>query len=222
MEKQKRKLMQCISSPVNKKAKIDFEAICTASDHQDCDVYKSRKSRYGSEDEEKDRQQAIQHIKKLETYLKRKVEKYPKKRLYVPFKENNEWEGETWTFWLQVNGNEHALALFAWAIMTAQEERSRLVDPYTISLKQVEKEKVVVKLCDYADSGYMSAHQLCRGKFTAPDVLPDPTTGYLPEKIQQLFVDDDVHVFNHDYGMYFESLDWHFLYKGRICNYFSE
>ncbi len=79
---------------------------------------------------------------------------------FVPFTEENEWEGETWTTWLQVDGNEEELGKLAELI-----EYSQI---YHIDLTDEVEECVAQRICDRADMGYMWSDWMLKGKFTCP------------------------------------------------------
>lgn len=82
---------------------------------------------------------------------------------FVTFYENNEWEGETWRFYLQLEGNEIALAKlkqlfqdFLWVDYDSKD------DEYWIDMKPL-SEKVVNSRVKGSDAGYLSAHNKCVG-----------------------------------------------------------
>ncbi|GAA3878449.1 hypothetical protein GCM10022243_48940 [Saccharothrix violaceirubra] len=108
-------------------------------------------------------------------------------RRYV---EENDWEGETWTFWLQVDGNEAGLDRLA--SLLADLDPSSQYDtedseesPYTLA-DEVEPEHVVDKLVEYSDTGYMASHTKVPGRL----VLPEATVAETLHKggIKDLFV----------------------------------
>lgn len=80
---------------------------------------------------------------------------------FVPFTEENEWEGETWTFWLQLDGNEEELVRL-YELLSDQET-------YTLDLNDAEDEASVERICNRAGVGYFLSDQLIMGKFTCPD-----------------------------------------------------
>jgi hypothetical protein len=82
---------------------------------------------------------------------------------FVPFTENNEWEGETWTFWLQLDGNEDELVRL-FGKLSAEE-----FDSYTLDLNTIESEGRVEALEEYANQGYMSSDMVITGTFTCPE-----------------------------------------------------
>lgn len=86
--------------------------------------------------------------------------------LFVPFTENNEWEGEEWTFWLQLGGNSEELAEFMGYLIVGQNDDCEF--PYDIDMNTAESEEVVDKLVQHAQVGYMSNHNKVVGRFTCP------------------------------------------------------
>jgi hypothetical protein len=80
---------------------------------------------------------------------------------FVPFTERNEWEGETWTFWLQLNGNELRLAF-----LEAYLEHENDVDErFMLDLDTVNSFETVASACQSARyrSGYMLDTQMICG-----------------------------------------------------------
>ena len=89
---------------------------------------------------------------------------------FVRFKEYNDWEGETWNWWLQVDGNEEELQKFVNLLSAAAGEEEYDLD-YTYYEDDVEDEFVVDKLVEYSNSSYGADHTKVTGKFTCPDTL---------------------------------------------------
>lgn len=90
----------------------------------------------------------------------------PKK--FVSFVEDNEWEGEDWRFWLQVDGNEEELAKFRDLIasneqalevftLAALDDPDGTLDEYCVDL-----------LVKHSMGGYMAWDNKVSGKFTCP------------------------------------------------------
>lgn len=90
---------------------------------------------------------------------------------FVQFTEINDHEGETWHFWLQLDGNEREITKLSDLLDEAAAEATFELD-YTLT-GNIEPENVVDKLVQYADSGYMATHNKVTGKFTCPEVLGD-------------------------------------------------
>lgn len=93
---------------------------------------------------------------------------------FVPFFEENEWEGETWTFWLQLDGNEDELVRL-YELLSDQET-------YTLDLNDVESEEAVDRIVSRAYVGYYHSDNKVTGKF----VCPENTSGFAHSE----FLDD--------------------------------
>jgi len=90
-------------------------------------------------------------------------------KTYVKFTEENDHEGETWTFWLPVEGNEHALAAFAeWLA-----DQGPRVEDYNLELEARESEERVAALVEHGGSGYMAYHTKVSGLMSSPPDNPD-------------------------------------------------
>jgi hypothetical protein len=91
--------------------------------------------------------------------------------MFVRLRETNDWEGESWDWWLQVDGNEDAIAklreiLEVWAPDWGTDD-----PPFVLHLDNVEPEHVVDKLVQYAAENYFRLHNKVSGRFTCPDDL---------------------------------------------------
>jgi arylamine N-acetyltransferase len=88
----------------------------------------------------------------------------------VRLKENNEWEGETWRFWLQRNGNEEALDQLADVL----ESYPLLSETFTLDLEHEKTEDQVDELVQQAiedyeqDGGYTYEHNKITGTLVWP------------------------------------------------------
>lgn len=90
---------------------------------------------------------------------------------FVKLTEINEHEGETWRFWLQVDGNEEALAKLAIALGRVAELYGESYDvPFELD-DQFKSEAYVDVLVEEAedDDGYMAPHHKVTGVLTVPD-----------------------------------------------------
>lgn len=76
---------------------------------------------------------------------------------YIQFKENNEWEGETWCFYIPTEGNEKQIDRLAELI-----QESNLEDTYTVGNELI-SEIEVDALVKHGGSGYMNNHNKCSG-----------------------------------------------------------
>lgn len=109
---------------------------------------------------------------------------------FVPFVEHNEHEGESWTFWLQVQGNEEGLERLE--VLLDDEEL------YEIDLDTELSEAQVDTLVEHGGGGYMAYHHKVTGVLVLPESLDS----------------DDV-----PRSVVMEALDEH-LYKGGIKGMF--
>jgi hypothetical protein len=90
-------------------------------------------------------------------------------KTYVRFTEENDWEGETWHFYLRVQGNEEALQRLAELVNDSEE--------YTLDLGKHFSEAEVTTLVDNADGGgYMADHNRADGRLG--DLPDDPDRLY--------------------------------------------
>jgi len=75
---------------------------------------------------------------------------------YVRFIEHNDWEGESWNFYLQVEGNENALLRLEEMLPADNEDYELdLTVPYT--------KKLVKTLVKHSRTGYMRYHNRVDG-----------------------------------------------------------
>ena len=83
---------------------------------------------------------------------------------YIKFRENNDWEGETWCFYIPVEGNEGAISQL----------RNKIDDEtasgaYSLTTEPIPEEEVDT-LVKHAEMGYMAEHNKLAGKLEVPDV----------------------------------------------------
>ncbi len=81
---------------------------------------------------------------------------------YATFTEDNDWEGETWRFYIPTEGNEVALQTLADLVEQAE--------PYALDLAPLSEPIVddrVERLAD--DTGYLAAHNKLAGTLTVPE-----------------------------------------------------
>lgn len=81
---------------------------------------------------------------------------------FIHFQEMNEHEGETWNFWLQVDGNDDELDRLVVLLERAG------VDEELVLLDDEITEDQVDTLVEYGGSGYMNYHHKIKGLFTCP------------------------------------------------------
>lgn len=89
---------------------------------------------------------------------------------YVKFEEENDHEGETWTFWLQLDGNTDQLDKLGGLIEQYEEARGSDSE-YQLDTEVRLSELEVDTLVAYAGSGYMRYHHKVVGVLTVPDGL---------------------------------------------------
>lgn len=97
-------------------------------------------------------------------------------RCFVKFVENNEWEGETWTHWLQVNGNEDELTKLSNLLAELELEADEDAEdpPYELvdfEQQTLSEEHVDVLVEHAGGDGTAAAHTKVVGKFVCPDSL---------------------------------------------------
>lgn len=89
---------------------------------------------------------------------------------FVEFTEYNDHEGETWAFWLQVNGNEDELNKFA-----EQLDEEDLEEQFSLNDTTLDEHDVDV-LVKHGGGGYMNNHTKVTGVFrlvSYDDILLD-------------------------------------------------
>jgi len=114
---------------------------------------------------------------------------------FVRFNETNDNEGETWTFWLQANGNEDQLDKLWNLLIDAaknpddedEEDEDFAYDLSDRNEMTLSEYDVDVLVKHAAGEGYMAAHHKVVGKFTCPDSLGDGADDLYKGKIRKLF-----------------------------------
>ena len=104
--------------------------------------------------------------------------------MFRSFEEFNDQEGETWIFWLQVNGNENELVKLSRALHSFSYSNYKLTDI-------VIPEGHVDILTEFGGGGYMRFHHKVTGKLTSPSIdLEDfsPDDVFYKGGIRDLFV----------------------------------
>lgn len=86
---------------------------------------------------------------------------------YARFIERNEWEGETWSFWIPLDGNKEALLMLAQIIALSEEWDEK----YEVHSDPVPESDVDVLVKYVDDTGYMAARNKLSGKLVLPDDL---------------------------------------------------
>ncbi|WP_280357104.1 hypothetical protein [Nocardia otitidiscaviarum] len=92
---------------------------------------------------------------------------------YRRFVEANEHEGESWNFWLQVDGNMTALAILGEHLDGLNGDLEDWDEPpFVLKVDQLEGHEVDL-LVRYGDEGYMKQHNKIDGSMRLPKNLPD-------------------------------------------------
>lgn len=81
---------------------------------------------------------------------------------FIKFTENNDWEGESWNFWLQVDGNEKEIEEFR--------EKISENSPYELA-NEIIDEKEVDTLVKHCTSGYFDSENKVKGKFNVKKII---------------------------------------------------
>lgn len=118
---------------------------------------------------------------------------------FVKFTEHNDWEGESWNFWLQLDGNEAPLARLKSIVdlMNA----AGYEEKYGLDMTPVQESEVDI-LVKHTDSGYMDYDNKIEGSFSLP---------HFDEELFNYEDEIDQKVFD-----YMNDL----VYKGRISEHF--
>ena len=82
---------------------------------------------------------------------------------FVEFVETNDNEGESWSFWLQLDGNEQELRKLAELLDSDEFEECYSIDMNAVPEHEVD---IIVK---HSGSGYMAYHNKVEGKFIFPE-----------------------------------------------------
>lgn len=120
-------------------------------------------------------------------------------KYFVKFREYNDNEGESWNFWLQLDGNESELQDLDKLINTAEMGGS---ESFSLDMKNPIHESEVDILVKHTEGGYMNDHNKVTGTFKCPDIKINPEWEEIPDE-------------------FFEELDDTF-YKGDIARHFKE
>lgn len=100
---------------------------------------------------------------------------------FVKFTEVNDWEGETWHFWLPVEGNE--VQLVRLAVVTRDEECE-----YSLDMKNPLNEAAVdILVANADDTDYMAEHTKVAGILRLPEELDEHLGEFYKGGIVQLF-----------------------------------
>lgn len=103
---------------------------------------------------------------------------------FIKFTERNHHEGETWRFYLQVDGNEEQITKLR--KMLAAYDTTPAIS-YTLD-DQLLDEATVNALVEQADDeGYMPAHNKVTGRFKCPDDLGHRADELYKGSIEEFF-----------------------------------
>lgn len=90
---------------------------------------------------------------------------------YTEFRETNEWEGERWSFWLRVEGNETELEKLR-SLLSQQDTDTQAQYRFTgHRLEEYTLDQLLVVYSEDGEMGYLPRHQKVDGTFTCPPDL---------------------------------------------------
>jgi hypothetical protein len=87
---------------------------------------------------------------------------------YVEFLEINDWEGESWSFFIPLEGNEHQLDLLETYLV--DQENVKFDFPYSLGGIPIPEFEVDI-LVKHSDVGYMPRYNKLSGKLDANSLL---------------------------------------------------
>lgn len=119
---------------------------------------------------------------------------------FVKLTEKNDHEGESWNFWLQLDGNEKALERLKKIIDLAID--AGFAEEYSIDMTPVSEKEVDI-VVKHTGQGYMDYNNKVTGTLTLPD-FDDALFNYEDE------IDDEVFKWQNDH-----------LYKGGVRELFK-
>lgn len=95
--------------------------------------------------------------------------------MYACLTEANEWEGETWRFYIPVEGNEAALTRLSEALVETLGDDS----PYRVAKKRLTAAEVETLVqTPNGDASYLPAHTQMAGRLALPEELPGDCEGF--------------------------------------------
>lgn len=86
--------------------------------------------------------------------------------MYVTLTENCNWEGETWRFYIPLEGNQDALARLETALESFAEEEP---ETFELDLTPVPETEVDILVKHGGDATYMDSHNKLVGLLVIPD-----------------------------------------------------
>ncbi|MDN5917946.1 MAG: hypothetical protein L0I76_23100 [Pseudonocardia sp.] len=108
-------------------------------------------------------------------------------RMFVAMHETNDHEGETWTWFLQLDGNEAEIDKLARLLRDAEEGDDEF--SYSLELSTREPEPIVDKIVAHAHTGYYASHNKVTGSFACPDDLGEYADELYKGGIRGFFLD---------------------------------
>ncbi len=120
-----------------------------------------------------------------------KIKKKPNKPevKYYCFVEENDWEGETWHFYIPVKGNEAAVALLKEGIIKLEKARAALdygECDYSFRPEIFLKKEIEIAL-KFDECTYMEGHQILKGMLEVPEIPDTDSAEVLSEYFHQLY-----------------------------------
>lgn len=103
---------------------------------------------------------------------------------FIKFTERNEWEGETWRFYLQVDGNEEEITKLR-RLLASYKVKPAL--SYTLDDGLLDEATVDALVDNGDDDGYMRAHNKVTGRFACPDDLGERANELYKGSIEEFF-----------------------------------
>lgn len=107
-------------------------------------------------------------------------------KTWVKLTEHNDWEGEEWAFFLQIQGNEQAICTLAQLVM--RQDPSDDDCPYELDVTPF-SEYEVDDAIRHATDGYMASHNKVPGLLVFPDNFLDQDDPIYKGQIADFIVD---------------------------------
>lgn len=106
---------------------------------------------------------------------------------FTPLVENNDHEGETWTWWIQVDGNEAVLDSIA-SVLREAREADAYFEQYDLATwpdGETLTESEVDLLVRWSDGGYYAAHNFVVGTLVLPSFWTESVSPF--ERLEVLY-----------------------------------
>lgn len=88
---------------------------------------------------------------------------------YAKLTERNEWEGETWYFWIPIEGNEDSLDSLGKAIDHIDDESEKTTFELDLTPVPESEVDILIKHEEGDNTTYMDAHNKIAGKLVLPE-----------------------------------------------------